>query len=375
MSLARGFASTRVVQIAVLLSLWAGAAQAETWRILHWDKFGLIAVDAEHRRTTGLSNPALPVLELKLYPGASKVEAELGEQEVNCGAPRVRTRTRQQFLGDLQTATDTEIQRWRDPGEERDRLLVWAVCNPRNLDAVPRVTASLEEAMRAHLDAATAPKALAATPAWSAAWNRLAPGRGPDALTSIAAAVRVRHPFVVASVTTDGGAILLATDIENIGDMRYRFHAARVGAPQQPDIAAIWVLQEADCSQRRLRYLGWAGFDAELHKKFGEDTNTINTPFQPPAPGTTDVIVLEDVCGASRIIPKMTVVTAHLADAVAASRWILEGDTAAAKGLHDAAGWRAAFAACGCKPADNSAPGGSPGPSSPRTRTGESPHH
>ncbi|CAN7461774.1 hypothetical protein LJR225_003126 [Phenylobacterium sp. LjRoot225] len=119
------------LSVAILLSLWAGAAQAETWRILHWDRFSLIAVDTEHRRTTGLSNPALPVLELKLYPSAADAEAQVGEQEVDCADQRVRTRTRQQFFGaDQQTGVDTEIQPWRDPGEERDRLLVRALCNP-----------------------------------------------------------------------------------------------------------------------------------------------------------------------------------------------------------------------------------------------------
>jgi hypothetical protein len=350
----------RVVPFAILLSLCAGAAQAETWRVLHWDRFGLIAVDAQHGRTTGSSDPALPVLELKLYPGAPRVEANIREEEFDCAGRRLRTRTWSQYFGDIQTAAVKEIEPWRGLGEDSDRLVARAVCDPHGLDKVPSVTASLQEVVRAHLNAARTPKALAATPVWSAAWSALAPGRGPDALRSIANAVRNPHPFVVASITTDRRAVLLATDFEKIGDDRYRFQVARVGPYPKVDGVAVWLLQEADCSGLRLRTLAWTSFDAQARKKSGEDTNTIGTAFEPPTPDTTEVTVLKDVCGASRIIPKMRVVTSDLAGAIAAHRWILQGDATAAKGLRDAAGWRAAYAACGCAPANDRRPTGSP---------------
>ncbi|RAK60793.1 hypothetical protein DJ021_13740 [Phenylobacterium hankyongense] len=345
----------RLFLFAMLLSLWAGAARAETWRILHWDRFSLIAVDPEHRRTTGLGNPALPVLQLKLYPTASDVEAQVGEEEVDCAEQRARTRTRQQFFGvDQQTGIDTEIQPWRDPGEERDRLLVRSLCDPHGLDAAPSVTAtSLQEARRAHLTAARTPKSLGAMPAWSAAWNALAAGRGPDAIPSIELAVQSQHPFVVAAIDDAGSAILLSIDIEKVGDMRYRFHEAQVGAQLRGDVAATWALREADCGQRRLRNLAWAGFDARIRKKFGYDTNDIGTSFETPPAGTTDEVVLRDVCGATRLIAGMRAVTSDLAGAITAYRWLLEGDDAAAKGLRDADSWRAAYAqACGtdCAP-------------------------
>lgn len=350
----------RLFSFAIFLSLWAGAAQAETWRILHWDRFSLIAVDAEHRRTTGLSNPALPVLELRLYSSAADVEAQVSEEEIDCADQRVRTRTRQQFFGaDNQTAVDKEIQPWRDPGEERDRLLVRTICDPHGLDAAPTVTAtSVREAMKAHLAAVEAPKSLAAMPAWSAAWKALAAGRGPDAIPSIEIAVQTDHPLVVAAIDEEGSAILLAVDIEKVGDMRYRFHEAQVGAQLRGDIAATWALREADCGLRRLRNLAWAGFDARMRKKFGYDTNDIGTPFEAPPPGTTDEVVLRDVCGPTRLITSMRAVSSDLAGAITAYRWLIEGDDAAAKGLRDADAWREAYAqACGsdCAPGEPAA--------------------
>ena len=352
----------RVVQFAVLLSLWAGAAQAETWRILHWDSFSLIAVDAEHRRTTGLSNPALPVLDLRLYPNAGYVTAAVGEEEVDCADQRVRTRTRQQFFEKDQTGVNTEIEPWRDPGQERDRLLVRALCTPQGLDSVPSVTASLAEARQAHMSAAKAPKSLEAQPAWFAAWKALSGGRGPDAIPSIEIAVRSRHPFVVVAFGDAGSAVLLSTDIEKIGDMRYRFHEARVGPEERGGVTAKWALEEADCGLRRLRRLAWAGFDAEMRKKYGVDTNSIGTPFETPTPGTPDEITLAHVCGASRLIASKRVVMSDLAAAIAAYRWLFEGDDAAAKGLHDAEDWREAYAqACTvyCAPSDHEEPVGS----------------
>ena len=340
----------RLFWFALLLSLWTGAAKAETWRILHWDRFSLIAVDAEHRRTTGLANPALPVLELRLYPTSDDVEAAVGEQEVDCADQRVRTRTRQQFFGKgQQTGIATEIEPWRDPGEERDRLLVRALCQPHGLDAAPSVMmTSIQDAMRAHLAAAKAPKALATMPAWSAAWNMLAAGRGPDAILSIELAVQSPHPFVVAAIDDTGSAVLLAVDIEKVGDMRYRFHEAQVGTQLRGDVAAMWALREADCGQRRLRNLAWAGFDTRLRKKFGYDTNDIGTPFETPPAGTTDEAVLRDICGATRLMAGMHAVMSDLAGAITAYRWLLEGDDAAAKALRDANGWREAYAqVCG----------------------------
>jgi hypothetical protein len=359
----------RVVWFVILLSLWAGAAQAETWRILHWDRFSLIAVDAEHRRTTGLANPALPVLELRLYPNTTDVEARLGEEEVDCADQRVRTRTRQQFFGvDKQTAVDTEIQPWRDPGDERDRLLVRALCNPHGLDAAPSVKASLQEARKAQLIAATTPKLLEAMPAWSAAWNAQAGARGPDAIPSIELAVQTPHRFVVAAIDNAGSAILLATDIEKVGDLRYRFHEAQVGTQLPGDVAAMWALREADCGQQRLRKLAWAGFDARMHRKYGYDTNDIGTSFETPAPGTSDDILLHDVCGASRLMAGFRTATSDLAGAITAYRWLVEGDDAAAKGLPDAKDWLEAYAqACAaCAPPDHEEPAAPPVRSWPR---------
>lgn len=348
----------RVVPFAILLSLWAEAAQAETWRILHWDQFSLIAVDAEHRRTTGLSNPALPVLELTLFPNTTEVMAQVGEEEVDCADQRVRTRTRQQFWGaDQQTAVGDEIEPWRDPGQERDRLLVRALCKPDGLDGAPNVTAaSIHDARKAHLTAARTPKALTATPAWAAAWNAFAGARGPDAIPSIELAVQAQHPLIVAAIGDDGSAVLLSTHIEKVGDMRYRFHEAHVGAQARGDVAAMWALREADCGQRRLRKLAWAGFDAQMRKKFGYDTNSIGAPFETPTPGTTDEVVVQYVCGASRLIAGKPAVMSDLAGAIAAYRWVFESDDAAAKGLSDAKGWRDAYAqACAlfCASADD----------------------
>jgi hypothetical protein len=367
----------RAIQFAILLSLWAGAAQAETWRILHWDKFNLVAVDVEHRRTTGLSNPAFPVLELTLYAGPenegaqlSDVKAQTSEQEVDCDDQRVRARSRRQVSGAGQpTAVTTDIEPWRDPGDERDRLLVWAVCNPHNLDTLPSVTASIEEARRAHVTAATAPQALSATADWSAAWKAMNP-MGSDGIPTLLVEVLGPHPFAVASVARDGGVVLLSTAIQTVGDMRYRFQQAQVGGRLRHDATAILVMQEADCSGRRLRTLAEAGFDARMQKKFGYDTLNIGTPFQTPAEGSPDATVLQDVCGASQLIPNLPVVTSDLAGAIAAHRWLFDGDAAAAKGARDPEGWRDAYVlACAvglCARTDDEAPSGSPDPSMPK---------
>ena len=352
---------TRVVQFAILLSLWAGAAQAETWRILHWDKFSLMAVDTEHRRTTGLANPALPVLELKLYPTSNDVEAKVGEEEVDCADQRVRIRTRQFFFGkDEQSGVATEIEPWRDPGEESDRQLVRAVCHPHGLDAAPSVTTtSIQEASKAHLAAARTPKSLGAMPAWFAAWNALAAARGPDAIPSIELAIQSQHQFVVAAIDDVGSAILLSTNIEKVADMRYRFHEAQVGAQLRGDVVALWALREADCGQRRLRTLAWAGFDARMRKKFAYDTNYFGTEFETPPPDTSDDILLRDVCGPTSLIAGMRAATSNLAGAIAAYSWLIEGDGAAGKGLRDAERWREAYAqVCGldCAPPDHEEP-------------------
>jgi hypothetical protein len=341
----------RVVLIAILFSLCAGAAQAEIWRILHWDKFNLIAVDVEHRRTTGLSNPAFPVLELTLYTGRENegaqlrdVKAQLSEQEVDCDDQRVRTRGQQQVSGAGQPpAATTEIDRWRDPGEERDRLLVWALCNPRNLDTMPSVTASIEETKRAQVTAATAPMSLSAgPPAWAAAWKMMNP-MGPDGIPTILVDIWARHPFEVVAIDTAGSSILLSTDIQTVGDLRYRFHQVQVGGQLRDGVAAIWVKREADCSRRRLRDLASAGFDAQMQKKFGYDTLDIGTPFQTPQDGTPDAIVLKDVCDANQLIHGNPVVQSDLAGAIAARRWLFDGDDAAAKDVRDPEGWRDAY--------------------------------
>jgi hypothetical protein len=207
---------------------------------------------------------------------------------------------------------------------------------------------------------------MAATPAWSATWKAMNP-MGPDGIPTILVEVLAPHPFVVASVDKDGGAVLLSTAIQTVGDMRYRFHEARVGSRLRDDAAAIWVMQEADCSGRRLRNLAQAGFDVRMQKKFGYDTLNIGTPFQTPAEGSPDAIVLQDVCGASQLIPKLPVVQSDLAGAIAAHRWLFDGDAAAAKAARDPEGWRDAYVeAClddRCARADDAAPSGSPDPS------------
>jgi hypothetical protein len=360
----------RLLLLAVAFSLWTCGVRAETWRVLHWDKFNFIAVDVDQRRTTGLSNPAFPFLELTLYTGLentgaqlSDVKAKLTEQEVDCEDQRVRTRSRESVAGSgPEGAATTEIERWRDPGEERDRLLVWAVCNPSNIQTLPMVTASVEEARQAQLTAATDPKVLAAAPAWSGAWNTMVRATGPDGIATILVQTLAQHPFVVAAIDDGGASVLLSTDIQTVGDMRYRFHQARVGGPPRDGAAAIWLMQEADCSGRRLRNLAWAGFDDQMHKKFGYDTTYIGTPFQTPAPGTPDAIMLQDVCAASQVIPGLPVVQSDLLGAIAARRWLFEGDEAAKKTARDPEAWHDAYEqACAifhCAPAGARAPSG-----------------
>jgi hypothetical protein len=346
----------------LVLSLWfaAGAAQAETWRILHWDRFSLIAVDVEHKRTTGLSNPALPVLEVNLYPTSDKPEARIGEEEIDCADQRVRQRTGQMYFGAGQvTGLNPEIQPWRDPGEEKDRMLVRALCQPDGLKNAPSVAAAdIHEAMAAHLAASRAPKSLA--PGWTGAWAAFAGGGAPDAIPSIELAVQAQHPLVVAAISDEGSVILLSTAIEKVGELRYRFHEAQVGAQERGDIAAMWALREADCGLRRTRTIAWAGFDAQAKKKFGHDTNSIGTPFETPRPNSSDEIVMHHVCGASRLIAGKPMVEANLGQAIAAYRYFFEGDDASAMRLGDAKAWREAYEqACDACTAEHDEPAGS----------------
>lgn len=335
----------RVLPFALLLCLTAGAARAETWRILHWDRFNMVAVDGEHRRTTGLGNPALPVLELTLHPGSDNVEARIGEQEVDCADQRVRSRTDLMYFGaNNVTALNTEIQPWRDPGQERDRMLVRALCKPDGLDHAPTVhSADIHEAMAAHLAASRTPKALASTPAWAAAWSAFADANRPGGIPTIELAIQTEQPFVIAAIADDGAAILLSAAIEKAGDLRYRYHELHVGPHARPDVVAVWALREADCGMRRTRTVAWAGFDAEARKKFGYDTNNIGTSFETPRPNSSDEIVMQHVCGATRLIAGKLKVEANLREAIAAYRWFIEGDDAAGKGVRNAARWRDAY--------------------------------
>ena len=162
-----------------------------------------------------------------------------------------------------------------------------------------------------------------------------------------------------ATPPADGSAILLSTNIEKVADMRYRFHEAQVGAQLRGDVVALWALREADCGQRRLRTLAWAGFDARMRKKFAYDTNYFGTEFETPPPDTSDDILLRDVCGPTSLIAGMRAATSNLAGAIAAYSWLIEGDGAAGKGLRDAERWREAYAqVCGldCAPPDHEEP-------------------
>lgn len=330
----------------VALSLWlvAGTAHAETWNILHWDRFSLIAIDIEHKRTTGISNPALPVLELRLYPGSDEPEARIGEREIDCADQRVRERTGRMFYGAGQvTAMNNEIQPWRDPGDEKDRVLVRAICQADGLrDAHSIAAADVQEVMAAHLAATQTPDKL--TPPWRAAWSAFSAANTPDAIPSIELAVLAPHPLIVSVISDAGSAILLSTDIEKVGEMRYRFHEVHVGAQQRGDIAAMWAMREVDCGLRKTRTLAWAGFDARGGKKFGHDTNNIGTPFETPRPNSSDEVTMRQMCGASRLIAGKPIVEANLAEAIAAYRFFFEGDDSASKQLHDLDGWREAYA-------------------------------
>lgn len=340
----------RALPFVLLLWLAAGAAHAETWRVLHWDRFSMVAVDVENRRTTGLSNTALPVLELTLYPGAVHVTAAIGEQEIDCADQRVRTRTSQMHFGAGQvTGLNDEIQPWRDPGEERDRLLVRAICKPDGLKSAPSVAApELRDAMKAHLAAATAPKSLDETPAWADAWRAFTPLHLADAMPSLKLAVQSPQAFVIAAVADDGNLVLLAVGIEKMGEMRYRFHEAHVGPQARGDVAAIWALREADCGLRRARTLAWAGFDADAKTKFAHDTNGIAPPFEDPRPGSSDDIVLGHVCGSPRLIGSKPTVSSTLGQAISAYRWFFEGGAYPPDGLPNAESWRDAYVrACG----------------------------
>lgn len=117
----------------------------------------------------------------------------------------------------------------------------------------------------------------------------------------------------------------------------------------------ISALREVDCARRRLRNLAWAGFDAQLRKTFGYDTNSIGTPFKAPEPGTSDDLVMRRVCGADGRLDEEQAVMSDLAEAIAAHRWFMEGDEAAAEGLSEADAWHEADArACAvfCAPVE-----------------------
>src|SRR4051812_48956577 len=99
----------RPLPFILLLCLAAGSARAETWRVLNWDRFSMIAIDPEHRHTTGQNRPAVPVLDLTHYPGSDKVEARVSEQEVDCADQRVRQRSSQMYFDGRKLGLDDEI--------------------------------------------------------------------------------------------------------------------------------------------------------------------------------------------------------------------------------------------------------------------------
>jgi hypothetical protein len=344
----------RPLPLLLFLCLTAGSAHAETWRILNWDRFSLIAVDAEHRRTTSQKHPAVPVLDITLYPGADSAEARVSEQEVDCADQRVRERSSQMYFNGKKLALDDEIQVWRDPGEERDRLLVRAVCRSDGLDDAPAVQAEqVTEAMAAHLAAATAPKSLEAMPAWASAWRTFSTRGVPDAVPYIEEASRQEQHFWVSAIGEDGGVFLLADAFRKVAERRYRFHTAYLGPHAEPTTAAVWSLREADCGQKSLRMLAWVGFDAEGKKTFGYDVNTVGVPFELAQPGTVDADLLRDVCATAQARNRKASVNADLRGAIAAYQFYFYGRGRRPDEPGHDAGWRAAYlAACsaGCLP-------------------------
>ena len=340
----------RTLPFVLFACLAATSARAETWRVLSWDKFSLVAVDAEHRHMTGQKHPALPVLELTLHPTSDKVEARLSEEEVDCADQRVRQRRYQMFYNGKPLGVQDEIQVWRDPGEEKDRLLVRAACKPETLADAPAVTADqVYDAMAAHLAAARAPQTLQGQ--WETAWRAARVSSGPDAIPYVEQMSRQPLDFVVSTITEDGGIILLDRAVQKVAEQRYRFNAAYIGPNGEPKASAIWKWMEADCRIYGVRTLARVGFDARGHTAFAYDTNVLGVPFEPAQAGSVDVRMLHDVCAPAAQRNRKIAISADLQSAIAAYQFYFYGR--GTRPVGGDTGWRQAYQqACdsGCLP-------------------------